>query len=200
MLVKFTNACNPSLLEKLVCSHSITKEDQPFDLILNQSYTVYGMILIGDIMWYYLAKDTDSILIGKYPSPLFEILEGGLSKYWMFSSTKGVDGKTPRSILAFPKWANDPDFELQLKKNDIQALELFKKYKELMDLEYVDVAILGRVKEIGDTYLVCGHCSTKWYSVGIEAQVRCPKCEMLMYNPKYRPRTQKPTIPTYKFS
>jgi len=189
MLVKYTNSCPKTLLDQLITGHSIAKEDQPFDLYLDESYTVYGMILIGDIMWYYLATNIDPIILSKYPSPLFEILDGKLSKYWICSSTYT---ETPRSIFAFPKWANDPNFELKLRNKNKQELDLLKVYKELMDMEFYDLKISGLARRIDHEYLGCLHCETKWHSIGIEAQVRCPGCGIVMHNPRYRPITQEP--------
>ena len=191
MIVKYTNSCNKELLNGLIEGYPISKEEAPFELILNETYIVYGMILVGEIMWYYLAKNADRILFGKYPSPLFEVLDGRLSKYWVFSFICGEDAKTSRSIIAFPKWSNDPDFEMRFKKGDSTAVELFKIYKNLIDLEYPDDAIYKLAQIVDDECLLCNDCKTTWRSKGLEGMVSCPMCAIVMHNPRYIPCVQK---------
>ena len=190
MIVKYKNDCDKALMNQLLSDHPILREDQGFDPVLNETYRVYGMILIGDIMWYYLAKQATEILLAKLPCLLFEIMDGRLSKYWIYSFTCGVDAASSRSMIAFPKWAKDPDYERRLRAGNLEDAEVFKTYRNLMDLEYPDETVYKKARVIDDECLFCNECRGTWRSKGAEGMVCCPMCLTVMHNPRYVPRIQ----------
>ena len=105
------------------------------DLEIGREYTVYGMIFWDSSPWYYLcAEDYDN-----YPVPFaadfFKVSDDRLSSYWrLFVNSKNPDNILPE--LIFLEWAQDPLFYEHLLDDYPYAIELFMKYRRLMDKEY----------------------------------------------------------------
>jgi hypothetical protein len=111
-------------------------EDTKFPLKLNKEYQVYGFTLFLGHVWYYLCDEHFTYYPRWNPSPLFEVTDGRMSKYWVFGYDRG--GSKHRMIVAFPEWANDPYYYDKLSDGEKSAVEIFRHYKRLMDLEFIE--------------------------------------------------------------
>jgi hypothetical protein len=109
-------------------------EDTKFPLQLNKEYQVYGFTIFLGHVWYYLSDEHFTYYPRWNPSPLFEVTDGRLSKYWVFGYDREIAGGG-RMIVAFPEWANDPYYYDALSDGEKDAVEIFLKYKKLMDAE-----------------------------------------------------------------
>lgn len=109
--------------------------DGQLNLELNVDYTVYGIIFRDNSPWYYLCLDEDD----EYPKPFagefFQVLDTRLSAYWSLSSQLMQNGGI-QSQLVFKEWSEDSTFYERLVEGDPKAIELFRKYRSLMDREY----------------------------------------------------------------
>ncbi|MFA6915651.1 MAG: hypothetical protein WC222_04585 [Parachlamydiales bacterium] len=158
--------------------------DMKFPIKVNKNYVVYGMIIEDGYMWYYICDETYSYYPVWKPSPLFEVINNQLSRYWVYSCKKEFDYI---SVIAFPEWAENPyDYYDRLTDGFDKEIEIFKRYKELMDLEFPDPTVTIKA-EIGDeSWLLCPLCIDAWESTNkLDALVRCPKCQTIMNNPRY---------------
>lgn len=104
------------------------------DLEIGKEYTVYGIVFWDNSPWYYIcSEDYD-----EYPKPFaaefFEIIESHLSFYWRLSTVDQGEGEI-LSSLVFDEWAKSPDFYERLIESDYEAMDLFNKYRQLMDQE-----------------------------------------------------------------
>jgi len=104
------------------------------DLEIGREYTVYGVVFWDNSPWYYLCtEDYD-----EYPKPfaaeLFEVIVSRLSSYWILSSVDQGEGDI-LSSLVFDEWAKSPDFYEKLIEGDFKSIELFNKYRQLINQE-----------------------------------------------------------------
>lgn len=119
------------LLERL--KKYIFMPDGEIDLELGREYTVYGVIFRDNSPWYYLCSEE----YDEYPKPFaaefFNVSDDRLSSYWKLSVDQGEEKIL--SSLVFDEWAKDPSFYEQLIEDDPEAVELFGKYRQLMNQE-----------------------------------------------------------------
>lgn len=165
---------------------------EKYDLNLEEGkiYVVYSLAILEDVLWYAICENNQTFYPLLKPSTLFDIVDNRLSRYWIFNIwgvSENINKEIP--ILSFPEWAKDPYFYGELiedNSNDPNAI-IFKKYKELMDLEFPDPSI-SETAQIGDAeWLICPKCIDAWQSKNDrDALVKCPKCKTIFNNPRYR--------------
>ncbi len=161
----------------------------PLPLIIGKEYVVYAVGEFENATWYCICDEHYTYYPMWRPFPLFGIVDNRLSRYWVFSLQEWENKKQP--LISFPEWANDSYFYGELvegNSNDQNAVT-FRKYKELMDLEFPDKAIT-EIAEIGDSdWLICPTCIDAWDCPNAQdGMVTCPKCKKIMNNPRYRAR------------
>lgn len=164
------------------------KSEKPYEYVsLNKEYIVYAISEIDDFTWYCLCDDQYSSYPRWYPFPLFEITDNRLSRFWVFGFEERE--KKKEFIISFPEWVNNLYFygELVDGGNEDESIKLFKKYKELIDLEF-QAKNISEVAQLGDKdWLICPICIDAWEcSTERDGMVRCPKCNTIMQNPRYK--------------
>jgi hypothetical protein len=183
---------------KVTCTTN-KKSAIPLDLLENYStgescsvnpgkeYIVYAVWIYLGYIWYCICDENYMFYPMWKPGMLFEVTDNRLSRYWIFSLDEDNNKKVP--FLGFPEWANDPYFYSELvdgNGGDSNAI-VFKKYKELMDLEFPNSSI-SAIAQIGDeNWLICPQCIDAWQSTNNkDALVKCPKCHTVYNNPRYK--------------
>jgi hypothetical protein len=159
--------------------------DSDFYLDIGREYTVYGMTVKGGLIWYYICDRCFSSFPRWKPASFFRVMDSRLSRYWIYSFKKFDNYPQAYPIITFPEWANEhPDFYDRLTDKDEYEVEVFKSYKELMDLEFPDASI-SDIAQIGDDeWVICPNCINAWHlSTTRDALIRCPKCSKLLNNP-----------------
>lgn len=160
-----------------------------FPLIKEKTYTVYALAQIEGNIWYSICDESYFLYPMWRPFPLFEIIDNRLSRYWVFAFQEWENKK--QLFLSFPEWANDADFYGELVEGnscDKNAV-IFRKYKDLMDLEFPDNSIT-EIAQVGDKeWLICPICIDAWNcSNDQDGMVKCPKCGKVLQNPRYQNR------------
>jgi hypothetical protein len=179
------------LPEEIIKNYSIS--DSNFPILIGKEYVVYGMTVHLGYVWYYICDEIYSYYPTWSPSPLFEVIDGQLSRFWIYSYKEGM-----RTVLSpwwtFPEWADNPDFYDNLTDGDEREVKIFKSYKELMDLEFPDFTI-SEIAQIGDKeWLICPTCIDGWECLNtLDGMVRCPKCKKVMHNPRYQAEKSSPS-------
>lgn len=146
-------------------------------------YQVYGIIIVKGVVNFYICDRFHQDFPVFYPASLFSVIDHHLSRYWIFSN---IEGEVLFPAFLFPEAFNDVYFFDKLTDGEEFEVHIFKKYKELMDLEFPDVEIT-QIAQIGDEkWLICPDCIDAWEHVSaIDALVRCPKCQKIWNNPRY---------------
>jgi len=111
-------------------------EETEFGVVLGKIYTVYGFTLLFGHVWFYLCDESYTYYPVWNPSPLFQIVDHRLSAYWEFHLQVGTSAEDTRVIVAFPEWARDPLYYDRLTNRDKEAVEIFERYKDLIDAEH----------------------------------------------------------------
>jgi hypothetical protein len=110
--------------------------DTVFPVTVGKEYVVYGWTVWRGYPWYYLADDNHSYYPVWHPAALFEVVDGRLSRYWVYGYHRAVssyDRDAP--VVAFREWAEDPVFYDRLTDGDAQAVATFRRYQALMEQE-----------------------------------------------------------------
>lgn len=108
--------------------------DGEIDLEIDREYRVYGVVFWDNSPWYYVCSEE----YDEYPKPFaaefFNISDDRLSSHWKLSAMDQGQGDIVSSLV-FDEWAKDPSFYERLVEDDPEALELFGKYRQLMNRE-----------------------------------------------------------------
>jgi hypothetical protein len=108
-----------------------------FSLTVGQTYLVYGITVHLGYLWYYLCDDDFTYFPVWNPSPLFEIVDHRVSKYWEINYSPDGRGESDSGIIVgYPEWARDPYYYEHLSDNRAEEVEIFRKYQRLIDNEY----------------------------------------------------------------
>ena len=110
--------------------------DSKFDIELGQESIVYGITTIKKHFWYLIDVD-DLPYPMYYPSALFKIIDGRLSRYWQVAEGQDdEDNSTPIIKFGFKELVEDEFFYGEYLEDYPKNLEVFQKYMELMKKEY----------------------------------------------------------------
>jgi hypothetical protein len=150
-----------------------------------ESFVVYAMRMNCGYIWYFICQHEKATYPFWYPSPLFTVEDDRISKYWVFTNNINEDFDYKNYTWAFPEWARDKYFYGQLVEDYPRELEVFKKYKELMYLEFPDPYIDVKASAIDETWVMCPSCIDAWEPRSTEGMIVCPKCNNIMHNPFY---------------
>lgn len=164
--------------------------DKEFFIEEGTEYVVYALKMYLGYIWYCICDRVYTYYPRWYLSSLFEVSDKRLSRYWLIRVEEDDSGKnTP--YFSFPEWANDPYFYGELIEEDSsdKNANTFRKYKELMDLEFPDNSITA-IAQVGDKeWLICPICIDAWNCPNDQdGMVKCPKCGKIMHNPRYQER------------
>jgi hypothetical protein len=154
-----------------------------FELTKNKVYVVYAITLRRGGVWYYVLDESGVGYPVWIPAPLFEITDARISQYWTFGfADAGLrDGS---ALFAFAEWARDPaDFYDRLTDGESSAVDVFGKYRELMELEFQESPGASVAEDMGDGWMLCPNCRTSWRSPARGESLRCPHCKAILRNP-----------------
>ena len=163
----------------------ISKQDLEYEFLdIETEYNVYGIIVNQGKIWYYICDRVHNSFPVARPDFMFEIIDNRLSRHWVFGIIEGFENFP---VWIFPEWVNESYFQDNLTDGEEREVRIFKSYRELMDLEFPDSSI-SEAAQIGDNiWLICPICIDPWqYSGDRDALVKCPKCQKIFNNPRYK--------------
>jgi hypothetical protein len=165
------------------------KREAEFALIIDKEYNVYALTLFLNYVWYYIC-DEDYVYYPVWnPSPLFEVADGRLSKYWKYNFFRATS-RWPKNktIFSFEEWAANPyQYYDNLTNEEEAEVAIFKRYKNLIDLEYPDSSIKKKATHLRNNWVMCPACDESWEESSRNGMVKCPKCGEYLHNPFFRP-------------
>jgi hypothetical protein len=107
------------------------------DIDVGQEYIVYAVGSGQEDIYYYLCGENYTFFPHRYPSSLFDIIDGRPSSYWQCNVFVNPRSNTTEIMLALPEWATDSiAYYWNLTEHDEPAVQVWKKYKSLMEAEY----------------------------------------------------------------
>lgn len=161
---------------------NITEETQ-FHLTIGKTYNVYGMTIFLGYIWYYICDDAYKYYPAWSPSPLFEVVDGRISKYWYYSCKSGLNRDDTRVIFSYKEWVEDHGYYEELIDGAKKEVGIFARYKKLMDREFPDLSISKNAKNLGNNWVMCPDCTESWEETSGLGMLECPKCGTILHNP-----------------
>ncbi len=165
-----------------VFNEEIKDKSKKYNLTIGSTHIVYAMRLYKGYMWYFLSN---GYIVKPYPSPLFTIADGRLSKYWLYSFEEGNNKENQELWIGYPELVNIPEHFSGLMDMNKKDGIIFFKYKEKMDFEFPDQTIKISASILDNNWLMCPICIDGWESRSTDGMVICPKCQTVMHNPRY---------------
>ena len=100
---------------------------------IGMKYTVYGLVFWNNLPFFYIVEGDNDYPTPKYAG-FFEVTDSKYSKYWQVTHSVNDENKV-RTVIVFKEWAESEKFYENLLNDEDVELEIFAKYKELMDQE-----------------------------------------------------------------
>jgi Zn-finger nucleic acid-binding protein len=156
---------------------------QQYPLTKGSYYVVYGIETRSSIPWYYVSdgnyNQSDHFYPLAYPYCFFFVKDDRPSSCW-------VKGKraSEESITSFKEWVEEEAFFEGLVNGEDREGQIFRKYKDLMDLEYAIPSVRDQVQILDDDWLMCPQCDEVWQNNSSLEMILCPKCQSIYLNDK----------------
>ncbi len=154
-----------------------------FQLLLDKDYVVYGLTVRKGHLWFYVVDEGGRDYPVYHPGPLFEVVDGRISKWWVlgYRSTRVNE----QVLVSFSEWASEPwNYYDRLSDGDPAAVATFRRYRELMDLEFDDEGVESFAASLDATWLQCPRCQASWRDDNETALLRCPQCRTVLRRPR----------------
>jgi hypothetical protein len=130
MRVKCNFNTGRSLPDDLIDESWGLNRSTSFPLIECKEYNVYAMTVVKGYIWYYICDETYTFYPVWRPSPLFSLTCPRFSRHWILVYHSEF---TP--MIAFRQWIDDPLYYERLVDGEDVAVNVFKRWKSLMDRE-----------------------------------------------------------------
>lgn len=175
----------------LLTHRSFFTKDTKFALVCGKEYVVYAMTLHMGYVWYYICDGDFTYYPIWKPSPLFDVIDGRISRYWHYWTIRYPEGQSDLAYVtwAYKEWARDLwNYYGALTDGEEQAVKIFKKYKSLMDLEFPDTTVSAKYTATLSSdkqWFICPECFESWSSQSSDGMVECPKCKLILHNPLF---------------
>ena len=137
MLIKCISKTAKSLPQDLLSPRSRFTQETEFNLIESKEYIVYAMTIRMGYVWYYICDESYGYFPIWKPSPLFQVISGKMSRYWIFAFYPETERYISQTLWAYPEWTNKPyQYYDRLSDGEEEEVKIFKQYKALMDVEF----------------------------------------------------------------
>lgn len=161
--------------------------DKIFYIKLEEYYVVYAIEVDNIDYNFFICLDSSD----EYPVPyyysFFEIIDSRFSKYWITDSdsvswdTTNKKKLISETIVSFPEWKmSNGLFYEQLIDGNAYEVELFKRYKAKMDLEFKNPNITDKVIRLQNNWIQCPICFYVWEETNKGEMVICQNCKKLL--------------------
>lgn len=148
-----------------------------------KEYVVYALMFHKCYPWYFIEEYGD--IPGWAPAPLFNVVDGRISRYWKYHCNCGNNQNTTDVVFSFEEWLDNEYYYDYLIDGREKEKEIFKRYKKLMDIEFPDPSIEKKAIDAGDEWIICPDCDESWHHNSSNGMVHCPKCSIILHNPLY---------------
>ena len=163
-------------------------------LTIGKHYVIYADEATSEDLFYYLADDDcdDAMTYPyRYLSVFFNVIDSNLSSCWV-ESTRDL-----QLVRGFPEWVWEPMFYERLVDGEIREVDLFQRYRNLIEFEFPWPSSGCTADKLEDDWLLCPKCFDAWESVSRHGMVQCPKCATVMKNPRFERKVERKMPPTY---
>ena len=123
---------------KLVKKGYIRLDDSDkLNIETGKEYIVHGIFFRENTPWYYIyeCESEDYPVVAFYE--FFEVIDERFSQFWQLSHYISAGNKNCCEI-GFNEWAKDRSLYEKLLDEDPEAINLFEKYRQQVEQEFVD--------------------------------------------------------------
>lgn len=122
----------PSLIRQELGLH----KGRNFAVIPGKEYIVYAMTMYYGSLWYYICDEEYTYYPIWNPCHLFTLTDARIPSCWTLGFRPSSKPDIPdEPVFAFPEWSSDPLYYDRLTEGNESAIQVFRKYKTLMDEE-----------------------------------------------------------------
>lgn len=93
-----------------------------------------GWFFWDNCPWFYLCPEDYDEYPKPFSSVFFDVVDDTLSPHWKLSSVSQGEYEALTSLV-FDEWAKDSSFYEKLIEGDSEAVDIFAKYRNIMDQE-----------------------------------------------------------------
>lgn len=178
---QFSEVDVPSASEEVIRESFGSYDRHP--LTEGSCYVVYGIETRLGISWYYIADEnynqSNHFYPLAYPSCFFLVKDDRPSSCWVKGKRVSKD-----SITSFKEWVGEKAFFEGLVNGEDREVQIFRKYKDLMDLEYAIPSVRDQAQILEGDWLMCPKCDEVWQNHSSLEMILCPKCQSIYLNQK----------------
>ena len=131
MIVRCARSSADELPTSLLQPGTGLDESTQFAVREGAIYAVFALTVHEGCIWYYLCDEEYAYYPVWYPSPLFELVSGEISRHWVYNLWTPREGGDP--IMAFPEWANCRYYYDRLTDGEEPEVSIFQRYKDLIE-------------------------------------------------------------------
>lgn len=150
-------------------------------LVGNKTYCVYG-ISFGSEGKVILCDEMSEIPMF-YPMSIFSIVDRRVSRVWVLGDPverKNAEGINFTSyLLTFAEWASRPFFYDDFVEGRGDSSQVFRRYKQFMDLEFARPEITRSTTNLRDNWVQCTECANSWQVDRSMELAVCPACSTI---------------------
>ena len=143
---------------------------------------VYAVGFVAAVKRYYVFEHIGDLCPYSFNESEFTIVDNRISVYWVSPACN--------SVASFKEWVEDPEFYHKLFEGEAvpglftdeeakEAIQIFQRYKTLMDLEFALPSITKYAINLeSDNWVMCPTSDEAWQdeNATIHEMVKCPKC------------------------
>jgi hypothetical protein len=141
MKIECVDNTGESISENLFSLYGYSKEMVFLDITIGNIYIVYAIFTMKGEKWYLICTDSYNGIGWNFPSflpaSLFKVIDDSISKYWISAYREDRYSESKELVLntGFPNIVNEDGFLSNLLEDGEREINLFKKYKHLIDSE-----------------------------------------------------------------
>jgi hypothetical protein len=136
-------------------------------------FVVYAVEPRAGVDGYYIVTDEGDDYPKAYPAPFFEVEDPRRSIHFV----------TAGALTTFPEWAEDPMFYERLVDGAPREVAIFRRMRDVLDLEHADPAITETASVIDAAWVQCPACEHVWEAPASGEMLRCPGCGRVLRRP-----------------
>jgi hypothetical protein len=138
MRVKCISNKGSGLRKYNIDNESWPRESGIFRITVDKEYIVYCITMLNNSIWYYILQDVELMDYPIWhPAELFEVVDSGMPSVWKFGIQENESNRLLQPMISFPEWASDIYYYDRLTDRDEEAVNIFRRYKEIIDKESI---------------------------------------------------------------
>lgn len=148
-----------------------------YNLVPGDQHIVCAMFVVPPESVLY-CLDSEKLL--HVPAELLRVIDCRISRHWRFSHDHFPERRINSFYWGFEEFALDESFREALFEYEEAALLIYRKRRELLNLEFRLPRITKKVTRLEGQWIMCSKCGGSWQEESSwNEMVRCPQCNLI---------------------